>query len=72
MSYSQFLRLRRICSEDNDFENKSKEMASLFRYRDHPSDVIQRAQERISAILVTPLFQSVQMYQMLNLPSHWC
>ena len=26
--YSQFLRLRRICSEDNDFENKSIEMAS--------------------------------------------
>ena len=28
--YSQFLRLRRICSEENDFENKSKEMASFF------------------------------------------
>ena len=28
--YSQFLRLRRICSEDNDFENKSIEMASFF------------------------------------------
>ena len=28
--YSQFLRLRRICSGDNDFENKSIEMASFF------------------------------------------
>ena len=48
--YSQFLRLRRICSEDNDFENKSIEMASFFRNRDYPSNVIQRAQERVSAI----------------------
>ena len=48
--YSQFLRLRRICSEDNDFENKRIEMASFFRNRDYPSNVIQRAQERVSAI----------------------
>ena len=47
--YSQFLRLRRICSEENDFENKSKEMASFFRNRDYPSNVIQQAQERVSA-----------------------
>jgi len=48
--YSQFLRLRRICSEGNDFENKSKEMAGFFRNRDYPSNVIQRAQERVPAI----------------------
>ena len=35
--YSQFLRLRRICSEENDFENKSKEMASFIRSRGYPS-----------------------------------
>ena len=38
--YSQFLRLRRICSEDNDFENKCIEMASFFQNRDYPSNVI--------------------------------
>ena len=48
--YSQFLRPRRICSEDNDFENKCKEMASFFRNRDYLSNVIQRAQDRVSAI----------------------
>ena len=48
--YSQFLRLKRICSEENDFENKSKEMASFFRSRDYPSNVVPRAQERVSAI----------------------
>ena len=48
--YSQFLRLRRICSEENDFENKSKEMTSFFRSRDYPSSVVQRSQERVSAI----------------------
>ena len=47
--YSQFLRLRRICSE-NDFEIKSKEMASFFRTRGYPSNKVQRAQERVSAI----------------------
>ena len=49
--YSQFLRLRRICSEENDFENKSKEMASFFRSRGYPSNVVQRTQTRVSAIL---------------------
>ena len=48
--YSQFLRLRRICSEENDSENKSKEMAIFFRSRDYPTNVVQRAQERVSAI----------------------
>ena len=49
--YSQFLRLRRICSEENDFGIKSKEMASFFRTRGYPSNMVQRAQERVSAIL---------------------
>ena len=48
--YSQFLRLQRICSEENDFENKSKEMASFFQHRGYLSNVVQRAQERVSAI----------------------
>ena len=46
--YSELPRLQRICSEDNDFENKSKEMVSFFQ--NYPSNVIQRAQERVSAI----------------------
>ena len=29
--YSQFLRLRRLCSDDSDFSNKSKEMCHFFR-----------------------------------------
>ena len=36
--------------EQNDFENKSKEMASFFRSRGYPLNVVQRAQERVSAI----------------------
>ena len=47
------LRLRRICSEDKDLENKSKEMASFFRNRDYPSNVIQRAREQLSAFRYT-------------------
>ena len=29
--YSKFLRLRRLCSDDSDFSNKSKEMCQFFR-----------------------------------------
>ena len=31
--YSQFLRLRRLCSDDSDFSNKSKEMCQFFEKR---------------------------------------
>ena len=37
-------------SGENDFQNKSKEMASFFRSRGYPSNMVQRAQERVSAI----------------------
>ena len=34
--FSQFLRLRRICSDDGDYDIKSAEMASFFEYRGYP------------------------------------
>ena len=48
--YSPFLHLRRICSEENDFQIKSKEMASFFRTHGYPSNMVQQVQERVSAI----------------------
>ena len=42
--YSQFLRLRRLCSDDSDFSNKSKEMCQFFEKRGYPASVIQAAQ----------------------------
>ena len=52
--YSQFLRLRRICSEENDFKNKSKEMASFFRNRDNPSNGVKYDSERARTSISYP------------------
>ena len=41
--YSQFLRLRRLWSDDSDFSNKSKEMCQFFKKRGYPASVIQAA-----------------------------
>ena len=40
--YSQFLRLRRICSKEEDFLFHAKQMASHFLTAKYPSDVIQK------------------------------
>ena len=42
MPYSQFLRLRRLCSDDTDFSEKAKEMCQFFKTRDYPDSVIPR------------------------------
>ena len=34
--YSQFLRLRRLCSDDDDFLVKSREMMTFFTQRGYP------------------------------------
>ena len=48
--YSQFLRLRRLCSDDSDFANKSKEMCQFFEKRGYPASVIQAAHHRAQQI----------------------
>ena len=44
--YSQFLRLRRLCSDDSDFSNKSQEMCQFFEKRGYPASAIQTAHHR--------------------------
>ena len=44
--FSQFLRLRRLCSDDSDFSNRSKEMCQFFEKRGYPASVIQMAHHR--------------------------
>ena len=39
--YSQFLRLRRLCSEDSDFSLKSEEMCEFFDKRGYPASVVE-------------------------------
>ena len=49
--FSQFLRLRRLCS-DNElrFSNKSKEMCHFFKKRGYPDSVVSTAQHRAQQI----------------------
>ena len=44
--YSQFQRLRRICSKEQDFNQEAQKMASFFKARKYPEDVVQTALER--------------------------
>ena len=39
--YSQFIRLRRLCSEASDFSFKSEEMCDFFDKRGYPASVVQ-------------------------------
>ena len=44
--YSQFLRLRRLCSDDNDFDQKCKEMCVFFLSKDYPLAVVSKCLEK--------------------------
>lgn len=48
--YSQLLRLRRICSSEEDFKSNSQTMAEYFAERDYPETTIQDAVRRVSDI----------------------
>ncbi|XP_059825093.1 uncharacterized protein LOC132393706 [Hypanus sabinus] len=48
--FSQFLRLRRICSQDEAFHSRTKEMSSFFKQRGFPSSTINSALKCISPI----------------------
>ena len=44
--YSQFLRLRRLCSDDSDFSSKSEEMCQFFEKRGYPVFVVKAGHHR--------------------------
>ena len=44
--HCQFLRLRRLCSEDSDFSLKSEEMCDFFDKRGYPASVAQAGHHR--------------------------
>lgn len=48
--YSQFLRLRRICSDDDDFLTQSFTMSQFFSHRGYPSHLIRRTLEAVKAV----------------------
>jgi hypothetical protein len=48
--YSQFLRLRRLCSDDDDFRAQAASMATFFRSRGYPANIVEAAQQRASGV----------------------
>ena len=48
--YSQFLRLRRLCSDDSDFFEKSEAICQFFDKRGHPVSVVQVGHHRAQQI----------------------
>ena len=48
--YSQFLRLRRLCSEDSHFSLKSEEMCEFFDKRGYPASVVEAGHHRAQQI----------------------
>ena len=40
--FSQFLRLRRLCSDDADFEEKTEEMANFFLQKWYPENTVKK------------------------------
>ena len=45
--YSQFLRLRRLCSGDLDFNSKCDEMSNFFSERGYPANILFKALNRV-------------------------
>ena len=48
--FSQLLRLRRICQDDNDFWNKAHELLQFFRLRSYPEHILKSALHRIRTV----------------------
>ena len=48
--YSQFLRLRRLCSEDSDFNSKCNEMSNFFSEHGYPDSILSKALNRVQNV----------------------
>ena len=48
--YSQFLRLRRLCSKDSDFNSKCDEMSNFFSERGYPDSILSKALNRVQNV----------------------
>ena len=48
--FSQFLRLRRLCSDDTDFNNKCEEMCQFFKKRGYPDFAVTTGKHRVQEI----------------------
>ena len=66
--YSQFLRLRRLCSDDSDFSLKSDEMCNFFNKRGYPASVVEAGHHRAQQIDRQSALQTSEVYskQVIN------
>ena len=48
--YSQFLRIRRICSDEDDFRNQCDKLGGFFSNRGYPNKVVEAARQRCSTV----------------------
>ena len=48
--YSQFLRLRRLCSKESDFNSKCDEMSNFFSERGYPDSILSKALDRVQNV----------------------
>ena len=48
--YSQFLRRRRLCSDNTDFSEKEEEMCQFFKTRGYPDPVIHNSKHRAQSV----------------------
>ena len=73
--YSQFLRFRRLCSDDSDFSSKSEEICQFFEKRGYPVSVVKashhRAQQfdRQSALQTSQKYKNDRKIKMTLLPA---
>ena len=66
--YSQFLRLRRLCSEDSDFSLKSEEVREFFDKRGYPASDVEAGHHRAQQIDRQSALQTSQKENNVRIP----
>ena len=66
--FSQFLRLRRLCSDDTDFNNKCEEMCQLFKKRGYPDSAVTTDKHRAQEIDRETALQTSQNEETARIP----
>ena len=56
--YSQFLRLRRLCSDEDDFRTKSNQMTHFFLARHYPQSLVHKAHHKALSVPRTESLQT--------------
>ena len=66
--FSQFLRLRRLCSDDSDFNNKCEEMCQFFKKRGYPGSAVTTGKHRAQEIDRDTALQTSQNQETDRIP----